>query len=91
MEKFPISYWRNVADDAVNQAWRDRDIENEQAWTGWSCWAYATHTDFDLRTWMETNMTGKYDCTLRFNSGDPMYTVWIKEEKDAAFFALTFL
>jgi len=36
-------------------------------------------------------MTGEYECDLRFNSGDPMYTIRIKENRDAEFFALNFI
>ena len=56
--------------------------------TGWSCWAYATHMKEDFEEWMEQNMLGRYDCTLRFNSGNPMYTVWIENEVDASAFKL---
>lgn len=56
---------------------------------GWHCWVYADSNDFGK--WMKKNMKGKYDCTFRFNSGDPMHTVWIKEDEDATLFKLTWM
>ena len=60
---------------------------------GWTCWAYNTseYLDFDISAWMKTNMVGKYDCDLKFNGGDPIYVVYIKEQRDAEFFALNFI
>lgn len=83
MVKFPIHHWRNIEDDPIDRRGDEK--------TGYSCWAYAARMDFDLEKWMEDNFQGKFDCTLRFNSGDPMYTVWIEDERDATLFCLTFM
>lgn len=95
MVKFPIAYWRHEIGgmEQVGKSTIYPTGEREGPTAGWYCWAYATHVKdetFNLEKWMKKNMTGKYDCTMRFNSGDPMYTVWIKEEKDAMFFQLSF-
>ena len=57
---------------------------------GWHCWVYPDD-DKEFTQWMRKNMTGKYDCTFRFNSGDPMITVWIKEDVDATKFKLKWM
>ncbi len=63
---------------------------------GWHCWAYpgnelrknaAENKDFFIE-WMKENMTGYYEAEYRFNSVDPMYTIFIKEEEDATLFRL---
>jgi len=60
---------------------------------GWRCWCYTRYNspEFDIEGWMDKHMTGEYECDLRFNSGDPMYTIRIKENRDAEFFALNFI
>lgn len=52
---------------------------------GWYCWVYS---DFNFDDWMSENMTGEYECDFRFNGGDPMYTVKITSDIDAALFKL---
>lgn len=62
--------------------------EFEEHLIGWHCWVYCDDwNEFD--NWMKNNMTGKYDCTRRFNSGDPMMTIHIIEPEDATMFKLT--
>lgn len=64
--------------------------EFHESAVGWSCWVYPAD-DLDLDKWMEENMTGDFDCTFRFNSGDPMYTVFIKSDQDATAFKLRWM
>lgn len=59
----------------------DRDLH------GWHCRVFGADKDFEK--WMYKNMKGKYDCTFRFNSGNPMHSIWIKEDQDATLFKLT--
>ncbi len=63
---------------------------------GWHCWVYPGEEvrknalagrDYFIE-WMKENMKGHYEADWRFNSGDPMYTVFIKEEEDATLFKL---
>ncbi len=56
---------------------------------GWTCWVYPKN-DRDFEEWMSTNCPTA-ECTHRFNSGDPMYTVYIKEDKEATLFQLKWL
>lgn len=57
---------------------------------GWVCWAYTDDTQ-QFCTWMKENMIGDFDCTPRFNSGNPMCTVVIRGEQDATLFKLTWM
>lgn len=53
---------------------------------GWYCWAYP-EDDREFEEWMAENCPTA-ECTHRFNSGNPMYTVNIKEDKEATIFQL---
>jgi hypothetical protein len=55
---------------------------------GWYCNVYTNDPEFE--PWM-ARMCPTTDVTLRFNSGNPMYTVYIKEEKEAVLFQLRWL
>jgi len=57
---------------------------------GWHCWVNP-EDDEKFEKWMRQNMTGKYDCTFRFNSGNPMFTVLITKDEDATLFKLTWM
>lgn len=57
---------------------------------GWHCWVYPSN-DVDFEGWMKQNMKGDYDCTFRFNSGNPMFTVLITDDEDATLFKLTWM
>jgi hypothetical protein len=56
--------------------------------TGWYCQVY-TDQDSDFVKWMDTCQSA--ECTWRFNSGNPMYTVYISDEQDANAFKLKWL
>jgi len=85
-----VSYWKH------NDGWhvyymRGKEIkEFHESAIGWSCWVYP-EDNLDLEKWMKENMTGDFDCTFRFNSGDPMYTVFIKSDQDATAFKLRWM
>lgn len=82
--------WRNIP--SVLRRSGGPDKEYDKNFKGWFCWVYTddnSHDDFV--NWMKRNMKGKYDCTFRFNSGDPVHTVWIKEDEDATLFKLTWM
>lgn len=55
---------------------------------GWTCWVYPAD-DHEFEQWMKTNCPTA-DCTHRFNSGDPMYTVRISDEHECMMFKLMF-
>ena len=56
---------------------------------GWYCWVYP-NIDKMFVDWME-KFCPTADVTHRFNSGDPMYTVYIKDDKEATLFQLKWL
>ena len=53
---------------------------------GWYCWVYP-EIKSDFEEWMEQNCPTA-DLTWRFNSGDPMFTVYIKDDKEAMTFMI---
>ena len=63
--------------------------ESEPPPRGWYCWVYADDNQ-EFIDWMEKNCPTA-DCTHRFNSGNPMTTVYIKEDKEATIFQLKWL
>lgn len=56
---------------------------------GWYCWVYSEDYN-DFESWMAKNCPTA-DLTRRFNSGDPMTTVYIKEDQEATLFQLRWL
>jgi hypothetical protein len=56
---------------------------------GWYCWVYTDDWD-EFLSWMAKNCPAA-DCAQRFNSGDPMITVYIKEDREATLFQLRWL
>ena len=56
---------------------------------GWYCWVYAAN-DEEFRDWMSKMCPGA-DLTYRFNSGDPMHTVFISSDSEATLFKLRWL
>lgn len=61
----------------------------EGAPRGWYCWIWPAD-DHEFEQWMEQHCPTA-DVTHRFNSGDPMYTVTITDDSEAAMFALKFI
>ena len=56
---------------------------------GWTCWVYP-RDDQVFVEWMD-RMCPTADVTHRFNSGDPMYTVYISNDKEAVLFQLKWM
>jgi hypothetical protein len=55
---------------------------------GWSCWVFCqNHREF--LDWMSEHCYTA-ECVPRFNSGNPMITVRIKDKDEAAYFMLNF-
>jgi hypothetical protein len=81
--------WRTIPSPVINSAYGfDREFDEDIK--GWHCWVYCDDWDV-FEEWMQNNMKYEYDCTRRFNSGDPMMTVFIREDEDATLFKLTWL
>ena len=80
-----------------NDGWRtlytingNTEKEFDHYLVGWHCWAYAGE-DENIEQWMKDNMVGEYECDFRFNSGDPMHTIIIRENEDAMLFKLKWM
>jgi hypothetical protein len=56
---------------------------------GWYCWVYA-EDDVAFADWMAENCPSSA-CIHRFNSGNPMWTVYITDEREATLFTLRWL
>jgi hypothetical protein len=56
---------------------------------GWYCWVYPEN-DQEFAEWMG-RMCPTADITHRFNSGDPMWTTYIKDDAEATAFQLKWL
>jgi len=56
---------------------------------GWFCWAYPKD-DHEFKEWMSRMCPGA-DITHRFNSGDPMWTVYINDDTEATLFQLRWM
>jgi hypothetical protein len=90
--------WAAVRKTVVNH-WRFEDgktcpnpgsmWESEPPPRGWYCWVYP-EDDLEFEEWM-SRMCPTADCTRRFNSGDPMTTVYISEDSEATAFHLRWM
>jgi hypothetical protein len=82
-----VHHWRfetGDREDSVGKLWKHDPMPR-----GWYCWVYPKDgVDFD--DWMEKNCPTA-DVTFRFNSGDPMYTVYIKDDNEATLFGLRWM
>lgn len=56
---------------------------------GWYCWAYPSN-DAEFVAWMVQHCPGA-QVEHRFNGGDPMFTVHIKDEHEATVFQLKWM
>ena len=85
--KASIHHWRfetGDREDSVGNLWKHDPVPR-----GWYCWVYPKDgCDFD--DWMTKNCPSA-DVTFRFNSGDPMYTVYIKDDEEATLFGLKWM
>ena len=81
--------WRDVP-HILKDLYEGKDRIFEDGLQGWFCWVYAQN-DEEFATWMKNNMKGKYECDYRFNSGDPMFTILIRDDEDATLFKLRWM
>lgn len=65
------------------------DKEYDEGIMGWHCWVYPGNGD-EFIDWVEKNMAS-CDYSFRFNSGDPMYIIHIKDPQEAILFKLTWM
>ena len=81
-----VHHWRfetGDREDSVGNLWKHDPMPR-----GWYCWVYPKD-DSEFYEWMKTNCPTA-DITHRFNSGDPMYTVYIFDDKEATLFTLKY-
>jgi hypothetical protein len=86
MHKTVVNYWR--FEDGNTCPNPGSMFPSDPPPRGWYCWVYADDDEF--REWM-TKMCPTADITHRFNSGDPMWTVYIKEDTEATLFQLKWM
>jgi hypothetical protein len=82
-----IQHWRFEAGDTFpnpGSQWQMDPLPR-----GWYCWVYTDDHNGYIE-WMKQNCPSS-DCTSRFNSGNPMITTYIKEDKEATLFQLKWL
>jgi len=85
-QRVTIHHWRH--EDGKTQPNPESKLPLDPPPRGWYCWVYCDdHRAF--LDWMEKHCP-KADCTPRFNSGNPMVTVHIKDQDEAAYFLLNF-
>jgi hypothetical protein len=77
-----------LQDSTLYPAGQVREFREELK--GWHCWVYPTN-DSEFVAWMENNMKGAYECDFKYNSGDPMHLVIIKEDEDATLFKIRWM
>jgi hypothetical protein len=89
--KATVHHWRFETGEprevAVSVVYPDGMMESSPR--GWYCWVYTDDTT-GFHEWMGNNCPTA-DYTHRFNSGDPMTTVFITDDKEAALFILRWL
>ncbi len=87
--KTTVHHWRfeDGKDRSISEG-RGQHYRLDTVPRGWYCWAYpADNHDFEEQM---KRMCPTADCTFRFNSGDPMYTVYIKDDAEATAFQLMY-
>jgi hypothetical protein len=85
--KVSIHHWR--FEDGKTCPNPGSQWEMEPSPRGWYCWAYTTD-NYEFENWM-SKMCPTADYTRRFNSGDPMTTVYIKDDTEATLFQLKWM
>lgn len=87
MKATTVHHWR--FEDGKTQPNPDSPLLMDPPPRGWYCWVYPEDYH-DFYEWMDRNCPSA-ECTNRFNSGDPMITVFIKEDREATMFQLRWM
>lgn len=95
MKPVKIHHWKyndgwRIIPEVLRPKYAGKEQEFKEELKGWHCWVYPDDW-VEFEGWMKENMKGEYDCTWRFNSGDPVMTVHIIEDEDATLFKLTWV
>lgn len=65
--------------------------EYDEELKGWHCWVYVDDAGHkEIKKWLR-GCKGEYELDWRFNSGDPMYTLILRDDSDAAAFKLRWI
>lgn len=76
-----VRYWDHVTSDYSKLTGLD---------VGYYCWMYPEDNN-EFSNWMKTNMIGPWEADWRFNSGSPMFTVYMANDDDAMLFKLRWM
>ena len=85
--KASVHHWRfetGFREDSVGDLWKHDPMPR-----GWYCWVYP-EDDQGFEEWMRRTCPTA-DICHRFNSGDPMWTVYIKDDTEATVFQLMWM
>jgi hypothetical protein len=92
IKKTVVHHWRYEDGwfDTVQVLRKPGDPEREfrEEVIGWHCWVYPTENS-EFEQWMRINCPTA-DFSNRFNSGNPMYTVHIKDQHEMLIFSLMY-
>jgi hypothetical protein len=84
-----VHYWRFEDGETIPEQSSFLITNIDPMPRGWYCWVYPSD-DHDFIEWMKTNCPTA-DHTFRFNSGDPMHTVYISSDVEATLFSLKYV
>jgi hypothetical protein len=92
MESIKVYHWQ-FHDGYHTMYGRDGEKKTYDAdMVGWHCWVYGNIEDrCDFIEWMNETMNGDFRASHKFNGGNPIVLVHIKDESDAAVFKLRWL
>ena len=85
-KKTHVNYWRYETGEARHESQYTALIHMDPPEKGWYCWVQP-QDEGEFVNWMEERCPGA-EVTWRFNSGDPIMTVHIKDEHEAMLFRL---
>lgn len=87
MSKPVVNHWR--FEDGVTPINPGNPFGEMFVPRGWYCWVYPIDNN-EYEQWM-SKMCPSAEITHRFNSGNPMYTTYIKDDAEATLFQLRWL
>jgi hypothetical protein len=82
--KVIVQHWRY---EDGGPGYPESNIKRDPLPRGWYCWVFARSQEGDFKNWMTKNCPTA-EVEYRFNYSDPMFTVYIKDEKEAMIFTL---
>lgn len=88
--KASVHHWRfEDGKTSPNAGHPIKELILDPAPRGWYCWVYP-EDDQAFKEWMKRTCPTT-DICHRFNSGDPMFTVYIKDDIEATVFQLMWM